>query len=468
MKRLSAFFAGLLSFALTLSATTFYVTIDGSDEDGCGSPTQAFASIRAALTNTVSGDTIRVGEGTFLTQAKYEVIKDNAVTIIGSGNQNTILTAAADIRLFEINGGTLRLKNLCIKDISNNQEGGAIIAKSLSGKNAVLHCENVDFINNSAKGSPVARVEGGGARFVQCNFIENQSLTYGAIGLIASNYAFDEILISGCLFRENTANNNGSALRIYAQNNVEKCDIANNTFIGNHLTANSGTIAIEGGNASGNNRNIHILHNTIVNNTNVSDKTAGIFVNGTADNIVEIINNIIADNPSGDGKSYAIQLANVSLKASSNNLIDYTAAQIKLETLASNGGQTQSMALSAGSIAINCGKTDTGILIDQRGYLRDNQPDIGAYEYDAIPLNDRSDISGNNKLNVYPNPFSDVVSFSIPVRQIKIYAVDGKEVFSRSDRMFSSVNLNHLSTGNYVFYFTTYTGEKKSCSLIKE
>jgi hypothetical protein len=52
----------------------------------------------------------------------------------------------------------------------------------------------------------------------------------------------------------------------------------------------------------------------------------------------------------------------------------------KLGSLANNGGPTQTIALQSGSPAINTGAPDASPR-DQRGFVRQNTPDIGAFEF---------------------------------------------------------------------------------------
>jgi hypothetical protein len=51
------------------------------------------------------------------------------------------------------------------------------------------------------------------------------------------------------------------------------------------------------------------------------------------------------------------------------------------QNLADNGGPTMTVALPEGSPAINAGSNTGAPSTDQRGYPRDEQCDIGAYEY---------------------------------------------------------------------------------------
>jgi hypothetical protein len=54
-----------------------------------------------------------------------------------------------------------------------------------------------------------------------------------------------------------------------------------------------------------------------------------------------------------------------------------------LSTLANNGGLTQTMALSSNSPARDRNSAELLVNTDQRGYVRVNQPDAGAFEYDV-------------------------------------------------------------------------------------
>lgn len=64
--------------------------------------------------------------------------------------------------------------------------------------------------------------------------------------------------------------------------------------------------------------------------------------------------------------------------------------QFATTSLTANGGPTLTLALDSTSPAINHGDTETLLgavpTRDQRGFLRDSKPDVGAYEYGASPI----------------------------------------------------------------------------------
>jgi RHS repeat-associated protein len=64
----------------------------------------------------------------------------------------------------------------------------------------------------------------------------------------------------------------------------------------------------------------------------------------------------------------------------------HTNVTIHLDVLRNNGGPTATLALLSNSPAINAGDDVAAPFQDQRGYLRPNVSDIGAFEYGGIPL----------------------------------------------------------------------------------
>ena len=135
----------------------------------------------------------------------------------------------------------------------------------------------------------------------------------------------------------------------------------------------------------------------------------GIFENVTYNPVLNIKNCLIAENYSGSSTPVPSDLCcdenltplpfspNVDysvlevwdpVRVTLNGADNITGDQPNLNlsgTLADNGGPTQTLALFAGSVAIDAG-TDTGApAMDQRGYNRISPCDIGAYEYGASP-----------------------------------------------------------------------------------
>ncbi len=72
---------------------------------------------------------------------------------------------------------------------------------------------------------------------------------------------------------------------------------------------------------------------------------------------------------------------------SSGNMVLTSLSNLDLGPLTTNGGQTDTMALLSGSVAIHAGIAASGVSTDQRGLPLDSPPDIGAYQVQpAVPL----------------------------------------------------------------------------------
>ncbi len=135
------------------------------------------------------------------------------------------------------------------------------------------------------------------------------------------------------------------------------CTIAANVATGHSASAGGGIFV-------GNGTPAVWLKNTIV-AQNWSDRAPD--VSGT---IVSLGTNLIGDGTGGDG------FAETDFVGTSESPFDPL-----LGPLQDNGGPTKTMALLAGSIAINAGDAEWAPTVDQRGFARDRSIDIGAFEF---------------------------------------------------------------------------------------
>ena len=190
---------------------------------------------------------------------------------------------------------------------------------------------------------------------------------------------------------------------------------------GSALTVTDSTIALNNADAKGGGiysdtgpvYNVNVYSSTIAYN-GAASLGGGIFLNGTDDNGFNVYNTILAENfennffgqwddctAGNNGTSTGV------LKTHARNLfgngINCTIAAVSgsyatlnplasLGSLQNNGGPTQTIALLAGSNAIDgtsvtgsiCGDASVLLLVDQRGYPRTDACDVGAFEYDDI------------------------------------------------------------------------------------
>ena len=238
--------------------------------------------------------------------------------------------------------------------------------------------EKSQFIQNSASGA--SETEGHG----------------GAIYHIEDDHAGGDdelnVEILECTFSENTGWKQGGGLWLSVLGQVE---VSNSTFVGNQTS--HGSSGMGGGLALA-------LGETTINNCTFANNYAwfhggGIQASNSA--TVSLLNNLFyyneserdwacyqinraADQDQGGNLQYPQKRFN---QSGTPNDCEVTPSVIiadpQLQALADNGGPTMTMALAQGSQAINAGMQAGASLLDQRGFNRDDQVDIGAYEYGA-------------------------------------------------------------------------------------
>ncbi len=185
----------------------------------------------------------------------------------------------------------------------------------------------------------------------------------------------------------------GGGLHLAAATTIERAEISGNTATGG-VEQEGGGVYLAGGITAS------ITNSTIANNTAASD--GGGLYSGSAP-AVTLVNATVAGNLSS-GAAIDSDASNVSLRntivnnpASGSNcsgtIADFgnnlvfggtvgtcpgTNADPKLQALGDNGGVSQTMALGAGSAAIDGGANCP--TVDQRNYMRVGTCDIGAYD----------------------------------------------------------------------------------------
>ncbi|MHB8973952.1 MAG: DUF4347 domain-containing protein [Pirellulaceae bacterium] len=307
-----------------------------------------FISLREAIiatNNSAGADTVLLASGSYLltrTGAGEDAANSGdlditgPLTISGAGAQTTFVDGAGADRVFAILGSTVTMSGLTIQNGSAADGAGIHIdgSGSLTLRDAVL-------AGNTAAHS-------GGA-------ID----TSGTLLL-------DRVTIVG-----NSANEGGG---VYIANGASAV-LTNVTISGNTAANNGGAISTKDLTA--------ITNSTIAFNS--SSGTGGIYVTGAGD--ASLKNTILANNAGGNSNTalnslgHNIDSANTAGLAGPGDLIN--TFPLLDSVLANNGGCVPTHRLLAGSPAINAGTSTGAPMVDQRGYLRDVSPDIGAYEYDG-------------------------------------------------------------------------------------
>jgi len=118
--------------------------------------------------------------------------------------------------------------------------------------------------------------------------------------------------------------------------------------------------------------------------------------------------------------------------------------------------------LKSQSPAIGLSNKDYAPEIDFFGNLRDDDPDLGAIEYDSSPNNVDA---VNTEFTVYPVPFNDVVHITGngSYNNVVVYSVTGQVVFSAKNKVAPFVlNFNFLKSGVYILRL-----DRRFCKVVK-
>jgi hypothetical protein len=350
--------AAAVSAALALGAGPVPIQVQNTHDQGPG-------SLRDAVTNAPDGATIDVPAGAYrLTSGEIDV--GVSLKIVGAGARNTIITGSGKSQIFRdlVTGTDLALSDLTLRNAnSQGRDGGAVET------DGDLKLYRAAVVDNTV--GPLSSNAGGGGLYVNGAFAMRSSL-------LAKNRAY---VGAG-------AEVNGSILLINST-------IANNTAGDPNHNGVSGAIESSDMPAT-------VLSSTIAFNRCFNSTGCGAFYNGDFTFRDSIISRNRSFEPNGqpagspgnpgvfsscsgpDPVRYQSAGHNIGGGANDCNLVKPTDRHTnpRLGSLKNNGGPTDTLALSASSPAI--GHADSmSPGRDQRGFMRDSHPDIGAFEFGA-------------------------------------------------------------------------------------
>jgi hypothetical protein len=353
-----------LTNTVGVSSTNPKVTIDGGDTitlDGTGMTSEIVA---------IFGTTTSLPDATF-----------KHITF-ANGNITTGLGAGGAIQNF----GHLTLDTVTF---TKNQSagGGAIFQEPCTGcpnpSLTVSHCLFQNNTTTSGTGAAIS-MEGGIASIADSTFSGNTAAGSGAIDIFSNNVFKVVMSIDRCTFNGNAATSfGGGAINVESLNTGSSVTITDSTFTGNTAMGSNGQgSAIYIGAAP-----VTITNCTIAGNSAATAGGAVSFGNRTP--VTEVVNTIIASNSGGNcsNASAGTFTGSHNLQFGDSTCTGMTVANPLLGPLTDNGGLTPTMALGAGSPAIDAGDTGAAPPTDQRGLLRNDgngdgivAADIGAFE----------------------------------------------------------------------------------------
>lgn len=177
--------AALGGFAPAAAAATTWTVTNTGDSATAECPNATKCTLRAAVTDAHSGDTIVLGAGTFKLEHSQVRIYEKNLTIKGAGSGATTLTTSATERLLEVEDDKLAVSGITFSG------GSALYGGALYIDEASARISDCAFTNNKAERGTGAEAGYGGAG--------------GAI------YLYGDLSMSGTTFTGNEAQGGSGA-----------------------------------------------------------------------------------------------------------------------------------------------------------------------------------------------------------------------------------------------------------------
>ncbi len=334
-------------------------------------------AVTAANNSAASGPyTFTMIAGTFTRPSGLNI--SSSLTLQGASTATTIISGGGAVRPFSSSGPNVTLQNLTITNGSSGSNGGALRVNSGN-----MTLDSVAVTNSTASASQAGAIyfQSGGALTITNSTLQGNIASAGgspfnggAIYQTAGSLTMTTSTISN-----NTASSGGDGGGIWAGSGVSSVILTNVTITGNIASTGSGGGLWLAATTS------TLTNTTIVTNSQTSGSGAGLYLSAGT---VTIRNTIIANNTGGNcagtitTAGYNLDSANTCSFSAGTDLRN---TNPNLATLANNGGPTNTIALNAGSPAINTGTTTSAPTTDQRAGPRVGATDIGAYEYGSTP-----------------------------------------------------------------------------------
>lgn len=374
-----------LALAASAHAATYKVTTTADSNDG--SCTATVCSLRDAIGAANSGsdsdNTINLPAGDYqLTLGQQLEVSPGAgaLTITGDSARHTTIDAQGNSRVFSVDqGADLALANLTVTggEATDNLGGGGIYTDGSLTLTGVMVTGNTDpsVWGYSGAGGGLFADYGTQVTITDSTF-SNNTAAGGGGALLGQGQS---LAITNSTFADNTVDTSmpgapsgayGGAMEINGPTTITNSTIADNTLNTATGDTNGGGTAIDGGGGGEGFSGITLTNDIIADNT----ATGGVANSGKTNCDVGP-QNFTGVNDDDDA-SCADGSADIH-------------ANPHLGLLTDNGGQTDTMSITAASPAFSAADTALAPNTDQRGYPRPgvsgHSADIGAYELQASP-----------------------------------------------------------------------------------
>lgn len=309
--------------------------------------------------------------------------------------------------LYNDTGGKMSLQHCTISD-NTAELGGGI--QNWAGELVLIDCtvsgNMTTGIFAGGRGGAGINNNSGVLAMANCTFSGNQNTPYGAGAIFTAG----PMTANNCTFVNNRGEL-GGAIHDYGSSASSPSILSNCTFSGNSAVSSDG-LPNSGGAIYSNYQYIASGLRTIrVNNCTFSDNSVDAISVAGPNTKLEVVNSVFRR---GGGQRNVAESLGATLTSLGHNLSDDNASgdagsgpgglldgpgDIRntdplLGPLTNNGGATQTHPLLQGSAAIESGDDAQARPRDQRGYTRNGNSDIGAYEFGGtVPVARLANIS---------------------------------------------------------------------------
>jgi hypothetical protein len=356
------------NFTMAIGPSNPKVTIDGND------------AITLDGTGITNGMVSVFGNATSLPDVTFRHI------VFANGNITSGLIAGGAIQNF----GKLTLDTVVVRNSHADGNGAIFQEPCIDCLDPTLTVTHSLFQNNSTGGGGSAiTVEGGNAAISDSTFTGNSGPSGGAIFIYGNSTFKISMSIDRCTFNGNAAVPFiGGAIAVEVLNAGSNVSITNDTFNGNTATGPTG----QGSAIYVSAAPVTITNCTIAGNSAASAGGALYF----GDRTTVINNTIIASNVGGNCSfaSSGTFTGGHNIQYGDSTCLLMTAGNPQLGALADNGGAAKTMALGAGSPAIDAADPAKAPATDARGVARTDGngdgivvADIGSFEAPTATTN---------------------------------------------------------------------------------
>jgi hypothetical protein len=366
-------------FAAFVVRKTPAATVTTLNDSGAG-------SLRAAIANAVSGETIQFAVTGTVMLTSGELVVSVPLTIAGPGADQLTIRRSSDVgveafRIFNVLAPGVVISDITVSngwlDSGDEADYGAGISNQ--GGLTLLNCAVVGNKSASSytRGTGIYNAYTGALSASACLLAGN--IATGRYSEGSAIYNFGSLELTNC-----TISGNAAGLSAAIQNDglasgdvvIESC-----TVVSNYARVAAGLL---NHGSSGSPPTKLVLHNSIV-AANSATNADWDFENRDIENLGLILSggfNLIGSQVT-DGPRFN------SIQPQVGDRIDVPREELLLGPLASNGGPTLTHALRRNSAAVNAGPLSGFPPTDQRGVARPQFTgcDIGAFEADAFPSN---------------------------------------------------------------------------------